>query len=53
MELADTYEKTVQELKELVRKLLIRNPAKLLQAARGRIPGANSLLEQTGTRPGL
>ena len=41
MELADQYEATVAALKALARELLIRNPAKLLQAARGRVPGAN------------
>ena len=41
MELADQYTETVAALRALARKLLIRNPAKLLQAARGTIPGAN------------
>ena len=40
-ELAESYTATVAELKDLARKLLIRNPAKLLQAARGRVPGAS------------
>ena len=46
MELADQYEATVAEPKALARQLRIRNPAKLLQAARGRIPGANTQLAQ-------
>ena len=44
MELADQYMATVQELKELARQLRIRNPAKLLQAARGKIVGATTRL---------
>ncbi len=44
MELADNYMSTVRELKDLARELRIRNPAKLLQAAGGRVPGANSRL---------
>ena len=40
-ELAESYTATVAELKALARKLLIRNPVKLLQAARGTIPGVN------------
>ena len=40
-ELADGYEAVVAELKGLARKLLIRNPVKLLQAARGRVRGAS------------
>ena len=40
-ELADSYTTSVTAMKALARKLLIRNPAKLLQAARGTIPGAN------------
>ena len=46
MELADQYTATVSELRALARKLLIRNPAKLLQAARGRVPGASLRLAQ-------
>ena len=46
MELADQYEATVAELKALARELRIRNPAKLLQAARGRVPGASLRLAQ-------
>ena len=42
-ELADQYTATVAALKLRARQLLIRNPAKLLQAARD-IPGANSRL---------
>ena len=34
----------VDKLKELVRELRIRNPAKLLQASRGKIPGVTSRL---------
>ena len=41
MELADEYEATVAALKALSKELLIRNPAKLLQAARGRVAGAS------------
>ena len=44
MELADQYESTVLALKDLARELRIRSPAKLLQAAMGRVPGANSRL---------
>ena len=40
MELADQYESTVNELKALSKELRIRSAAKLLQAARGRVPGA-------------
>ena len=43
-ELADQYEATVLALKDLAKELRIRSPAKLLQAARGRVPGANSRL---------
>ena len=46
MELADQYEATVAELKALARELRIRSPAKLLQAARGRVPGASLRLAQ-------
>ena len=41
MELADTYTATVAALKSLSSELRIRNAAKLLQAARGRVPGAS------------
>ena len=41
MELADEYEATVAALKALGKQLLIRSAAKLLQAARGRVPGAS------------
>ena len=44
MELADQYEATVLALKALAKTLRIRSPAKLLQAARGRVPGATSRL---------
>ena len=44
MELADQYMSIVDQLKELARELRIRNPAKLLQASRGKIPGATSRL---------
>jgi len=44
MELADQYMAIVEELKELARSLRIRNPAKLLQASRGKIPGATTRL---------
>ena len=43
-QLADQYTATVEELKELARSLRIRNPAKLLQASRGKIPGATARL---------
>ena len=46
MELADEYEATVAALKALSKQLLIRNPAKLLQAARGRVPGASLRLSK-------
>ena len=46
MELVDQYEAIVNQLKALSKELRIRNPAKLLQAARGRIPGANTQLAQ-------
>ena len=41
MELADQYETTVAALRAKARELRIRNPAKLLQAARSSVPGAN------------
>ena len=41
MERADQYEATVAALKAKARELRIRNPAKLLQAARSSVPGAN------------
>ena len=44
MELADPYMSIVDKLKELARELRIRNPAKLLQASKGKIPGATSRL---------
>ena len=44
MELANQYTALVQKLKDLARELRIRNPAKLLQAARGKISGANPRL---------
>ena len=46
MDLADQYEATVAALKALSKELLIRNPAKLLQAARRRVPGASLRLPQ-------
>ena len=44
MDLADQYMGTIGALKGLARQLRIRNAAKLLQAARGKIPGATSRL---------
>jgi len=44
MELADQYMTIVDQLKELARELRIRNPAKIWQAARSKIPGATSRL---------
>ena len=44
MELADQYEATVLALKDLARELRIRSVTTLLQAARGRVPGANCRL---------
>ena len=41
MELADQYTTTVKALKDLARELRIRNPAKMLQASRERVSGAN------------
>ena len=41
MELADQYTATVAALKAKARELRIRNPAKLLQAARSSVLGAN------------
>ena len=41
MELADQYEAIVMALKALAKELRIRSPAKLVQAARGRVLGAN------------
>ena len=41
MELADSYMQTVEELKQRSRRLRIRNPAKLLAAARGVVEGAS------------
>ena len=46
MELADQYEAVVAALKAKARELRIRNPAKLLQAARSSVPGANLRLGQ-------
>ena len=46
MELADQYKATVAALKALSKQLRIRNPAKLLQAARGRVAGASLRLAQ-------
>ena len=46
MELADQYEATVAALKAKARELRIRNPAKLLQATRTSVPGANLRLAQ-------
>ena len=46
MELANQYEATVAELEALARQLRIRKPAKLLQAARERVPGASLRLAQ-------
>ena len=45
-ELADQYIATVAQLRSLAKELRIRNPAKLLQAARGRVAGASSKLAQ-------
>ena len=45
-ELADQYTATVAALKALSRELRIRNPTKLLQAARGKVPGASLKLSQ-------
>ena len=39
--LADSYMQTVEELKQLARRLLIRSQAKLLAAARGVVEGAS------------
>ena len=44
--LADEYETTVAALKTLARSLRIRNPAKLLQAAHGKVAEANLRLAQ-------
>lgn len=44
MELVDQYEAIVLALKDLARELRIRSVTKLLQVARGRVPGANSPL---------
>ena len=41
MELADQYEAVVAALQAKARELRIRNPAKLLQAARSSVPGAS------------
>ena len=46
MELADQYEATVAALKAKAREPRIRNPVKLLQAARASVPGANLRLAQ-------
>ena len=46
MELADQYTATVAALKTKARELRIRNRAKLLQAARSSMPGANLRLAQ-------
>ena len=46
MELADEYMVVVAALRTLARSLRIRNPAKLLQAARGRVAGATLRLAQ-------
>ena len=45
-QIADGYTATVTALKALAKELLIRNPTKLLQVARGRVPGANLRLAQ-------
>ena len=45
-ELADQYEATVAALKAKARELRIRNPAKLLAAARSSVPGASLRLAQ-------
>ena len=45
-ELVDSNIQTVTTLKSLARELRIRNTAKLLQAARGRVAGANSRLSK-------
>ena len=44
MGLADQYMAIVEQLKKLARELRIRNPAKLLQAPRSKIPGATTRL---------
>ena len=44
--LADEYEATVAALKTLAKELRIRSANKLLQAARGRVPGASLRLSQ-------
>ena len=44
--LADEYEATVAALKTLAKELRIRSANKLLQAARGRVPGASLRLAQ-------
>ena len=45
-ELADAYTSTTLELQALAKELRIRSASKLLQAARGRVPGANLRLAQ-------
>ena len=42
--IADENIRIISELKALAKELRIRNPAKLLQAAKGKIPGANTRL---------
>ena len=45
-QLADQYSATVAALQTLAKELRIRSATKLLQAARGRVPGANLRLAQ-------
>ena len=45
-ELADDFTSTTLELQALAKELRIRSAPKLLQAARGRVPGANLRLAQ-------
>ena len=45
-ELADQYTATVVALKALAKQLRIRNAGKLVQAARGKVPGASLKLAQ-------
>ena len=46
MDPADQNMATVSELRSLAKELRIRNPVKLLQAARGRVQGASLKLAQ-------
>ena len=43
-QIADENIRIITELKALAKELRIRNPAKLLPAAKGKIPGANTRL---------